>query len=379
MTGVRSHNTPSTPGLRNPVDTGATLSPLSLGAGSTGVQRRSVPQAEQSQHHELHSLTSMAIAYSAPVYERPRRRERRFSQALSTHINTQVTFPDLSLKSQVIYLAMLETWRVIKEITQEEVEVVYQEDKKETNSDEEESSTGYLMEEILAELEDRNNTEDIDEVDTKIERYEKKQTMYDKNAAARHVLPDLIIDHSVHSGEGEEKLAGLDLLPDIVACSQSRGRGDEIKQPCQDTIGQNNLSHRRELKKEDEQNSDFGGIVSVKLSPEEDDLCKTEKGQQRMIPGKAAQESSKSSWAQTRRQLARVAEQARGKRSSPDSSKHHGDREDADAADPAYPAYQIGPTSHGVQMRMESSEQYSDLLCSLAFTGILYLVRKIIL
>ena len=70
----------------------------------------------------------MAIAYSEPVYERRRRsrRTRRESSALSTNINPQVAFGDLNLSSQLLYAAMLETWRVVKEVAGEEASIIFE-------------------------------------------------------------------------------------------------------------------------------------------------------------------------------------------------------------------------------------------------------------
>ena len=322
----------------------------------------------------------MAIAYSAPLYERRRRRERKSSQALSTHINTTVVFPDLSLKSQVIYLAMLETWRVIKEITQEEVEVVYQEDMEDINSEEEGSLTGYLMEEIMIELEDMENMVNFDEVDTKIRGHNDKPTKEEKNTAASGVLPDLICspEETLDSWEAKERSSTVDLLPCIVAwCPAGTGLGHSRRAqsgtPCHSDPGH---CHYLEMDRQD----NFNDSVSVPSTPstKEDDLWKLDDrlvpthSPHLMIPGKAAQDESKSSWAQTGRLLARVAEQARDKRRSLDPRKYHGGREEADPVDHGYP---LGSQKHRSHV-MDPLAEYSNLLSTLGLCGISYLIRK---
>ena len=71
-------------------------------------------------------MREMAIAFSAPIYERRNRRTRRESTALSTNINTHVAFGELSLSSQLLYAAMVETWKVVQEIAGEEAEVIFE-------------------------------------------------------------------------------------------------------------------------------------------------------------------------------------------------------------------------------------------------------------
>ena len=297
------------------------------------------------------------------------------SQALSTHINTEVTFPDLSLKSQVIYLAMLETWRVIKEITQEEVEVAYQEDTEDTNNKEEMSSTEYLMEDIMKELEDINTTNEFDEVDTKIEEYDIKETMDNNTFTESHNLPDSICGHDVNSLEAKDRKAALDLLPDLVTCCQTACGGHQSNLTCRLLPRQNNFNHCQNFKAEQQRTSHGVARASCTSSPEKDDLSKVDDRlvptnvQHRMIVElhKTAQEERKASWAQTGRQLARVAEQATDKRRSLDTRKHSGGREEGDADNPDY--------HHRRHTLTQPSAQHSNLMSNLALCGISYLVK----
>ena len=173
----------------------------------------------------------MAIAYSEPVYERRRRRSRRTrreSSALSTNMNPQVAFGDLNLSSQLLYAAMLETWRVVKEVAGEEASMIFVKEEEIEEIEEIEgrsmnevgadASTGFLAEDILTELENIEY-EEMDEVDSNIiEGYEiskfadENNNNDDENIARS--LPDLIGGVSVLGVE--TKLSGS--VQDILAC-----------------------------------------------------------------------------------------------------------------------------------------------------------------
>ena len=220
----------------------------------------------------------------------------------------------------------------------------------------------------MKELEDISNTDDFDEVDTKIGGYEIKQTMDDSNIIGSHKLPDLICSHEVHS---------LDWLPDLVNCGQTTGGGHQSTRAYSFTSRKKNVNDCWNLDQEQKRNFGNGARVPSTPSPEKDDMYKVDdrfvptNGQHQMIPGKTAQEESKSSWAQTGRQLARVAEQARDKRNSQNSEEYYPARKEAD---PVYPDHH-----NRRQTLAESSVQHSDLLSTLILCGISYLVNKIVL
>ena len=243
---------------------------------------------------------------------------------------------------------MIETWRVIKEITQEEVEVDYQED------------ISCLTDDFMTKFEDMENTNDFDAVDSKRGEY---------------ALPDLISRHEedLNSSETENKLSPLSLLPDLVVCCQAAGGADQTGRTRRSKTRQSDPIQCRDMEEERRLNSGDSARVPRTQSPEKDDLCKLDHGvlplnsPNLMIPGKTAQDESKSSWAQTGRLLARMAEQATDKSRSLDTRKHSGGREEGDADNPDY--------HHRRHTLTQPSAQHSNLMSNLALCGISYLVK----
>ena len=329
----------------------------------------------------------MAIPFSEPMYERREkreRRERRPSQAVSTQINTQAVFSDLSLKSQVIYLAMLETWRVLKEITQEEAEVVYQEDRKDnTENKEGVSSSGFLMEDIMSQLEDIEKTDNVEKLKTQMGGYEMKQARDDNNAGASPALPDLICSHTevLTGSENKHKSSALKVLPDLVACSQATGEGEQSRQTSHVTTHHIDLDCRRDSEAERRPNCGDGARVAGTLSQEKDDLCKafnrcvTTNGPDLMIPGSIGHQS-KSSWTQTGRRLVMIAGQARQERISHSFRKPYRGQQGEDAVDDDH---HNDVLSSDKRSRSNSPEPYSGLLSTLVLCGVVYLVKEIVI
>ena len=131
--------------------------------------------------------------------------------ASSTGIKTAVSFPDLSLQSQMLYLALLETWRVVRMMVEEHTGVVYQEERGET---------GLLLEDILTELEDMEDCPQTDKVDTKIAGVQIK-TALNKDKRSRDNLPDLI----QNTAEVPDRPVAVSPqpLPDLVSSCGTRG------------------------------------------------------------------------------------------------------------------------------------------------------------
>ena len=178
----------------------------------------------------------MAVPFSSPVSSRERR-VRRESAARSTGINTLVSFPDLSLQSQLLYLALLEAWRVLRMITHEQGEVVFQEGREENGflmEDTEETGflvdnreetdvlmddreeAGFLLDDTLTAMEDIKDFPATDQVDTRIGGVHMKTTTDDINKRAGDTWPDLI----QNKYRALDKPAVAAQLPDLVLSCQ---------------------------------------------------------------------------------------------------------------------------------------------------------------
>ena len=352
----------------------------------------------------------MAIAFSAPVYERRSRRRRRESTAVSTNINTQVAFGDLSLSSQLLYAAMVETWRVVQEIAGEESVVIFEkeeevEEQNVTDMEDGGISTGFLAEDFLTELDNMGEeSEDMEQTNSDIIGGYEISKFADENNNNDDVgqsVPDLIAG----SVWGETKLSGF--VPDLVACCLPAGATNDQSHTQNTNLSQNTgvrqNSHTRqntELKQSthkkqkalQEHNNSLTDQHHTSTTADTTDSTQRrdssrvldfqrhkdthhkrlskidleEKIQrQREEKSQRQQEETKSSWAETGRQLNQIAK-AEEKRRRIESGRPSSDFNGGSTFSALLQEGDLDPLI----------EKYSDVLSAIALAGISYLVRR---
>lgn len=384
----------------------------------------------------LDQVREMAIAYSAPVYERRSRRSRRESTAVSTNIKTQVEFGDLSLSSQLLYAAMVETWRVVQEIAGEESVVIFEKEKEDefeeqgvTDMEDARISTGFLAEEFLTELDNMEEESlDMEQTNSDIIGGFEISTFADENNNNEdddvgQSVPDLIAG----GVWGETKLSGF--VPDLVACCLPAGATNDQSHTQNTSLSQKtgvrqNIHPRqnRKLKEnthkkqtspqkhnhsladqhhtsttdttDSTQRGERSRVLDLqrhkdthhhqerlsKKSLEEksesqgEEKSRKKQGEeksrkQREEKSRKEEEETKSSWAETGRQLSRIA-QAEEKRRRIESGR------------PSSPqsSHFDGRSNFSALLQEEDLdpliEKYSDVLSAIAIAGISYLVRR---
>ena len=355
----------------------------------------------------------MAIAYSAPVYERRSRRRRRESTAVSTNINTQVAFGDLSLSSQLLYAAMVETWRVVQDIAGEESVVIFEkeeevEEQSVTDVEYGGISTGFLAEDFLTELDSmEEESEDMEQTNSDVIGGYEISKFADKNNNNDDVgqsVPDLIAG----SVWGETKLSGF--VPDLVACCLPAGATNDQSHTQNTNLSQNSgvrqSSHPRQntelkLNTHKKKNSpqkhnasltdqDHTSTTDTTDSTQRRDNSRVldfqrhkdthhkrlskidlEEKSQRQDEEKSRRqrEETKSSWAETGRQLNQIAKAEEKRR-----------RIESGRPSSAQSSDFNGGSTFSALLREENLdpliEKYSDVLSAIALAGISYLVRR---
>ena len=314
----------------------------------------------------------MAIAFS--------RRVRRESMARSTGIKTAVSFPDLSLQSQLLYLALLETWRVVRMMVEEQTGVVYQEEGGETGFlMEDRGETGFLVEDILTELEDMEDSPETDEVDTKIGGVQIMIANEENNKRSRDNRPDLIRNMTEDLDRPVTEPAPL---PDLLSsCSPGSGR----KSSCHCSRNTTNIGRdprssnpsnrlrtppphdRKELAPKELQVSNASRPVPPFQLCQSADLtlpvpATTPSQSPTIAPPLPAAPPRQSSWAKIGRQLDRIAGEMRQADRGPWNERQRGD-----------------PTidSSLAASSLRGDSPYSDILSTVAICGLSYLVRRI--
>ena len=324
----------------------------------------------------------MAIAFSAPIYERRNRRTRRESTALSTNISTHVAFGELSLSSQLLYAAMVETWKVVQEIAGEEAEVIFE--KKEENVDMHSvtvedggMSTGFLAQDFLTELEEDN--EELEHIDTDIIGGYEISKFADKNNNddIAQSVPDLIVASEV----GSTKLSGV--VPDLVASCLPAAANQNHPQNT-DLGKKTNLRQNKNMRRKiDFMNrpdvTDFSTDTTDSTKQGERsrvlDLKRHKNTDHEQLSNNSSEEKrqrqqqeTKSSWAETGRQLSRIA----------DAEKRR--RVELSRSSPAPSSGLDGRSTFSSLLHEEDLdpliEKYSDVLSAIAIAGISYLVRR---
>ena len=344
----------------------------------------------------------MAIAFSAPVYERRSRRRRRESTAVSTNINTQVAFGDLSLSSQLLYAAMVETWRVVQEIAGEESVVIFEkeeevEEQNVTDMEDGGISTGFLAEDFLTELDNmEEESEDMEQTNSNIIGGYEISKFADENNNNDDVgqsVPDLIAG----SVWGETKLSGF--VPDLVACCLPAGATNDQSHPHDTSLSQNSgvrqksqprhdtkLKQNTHKKKNSHQEHNDSLTDQDHTSTTTDTTDSTQRRDSSRVldfkrhknthhkqvskidleeKSQRQQEETKSSWAETGRQLNQIAK-AEEKRRRIESGRPSSDFNGGSNFSALLQEEDLDPLI----------EKYSDVLSAIALAGISYLVRR---
>ena len=349
----------------------------------------------------------MAIAYSAPAYERRSRRTRRESTALSTNINTQVAFGDLSLSSQLLYAAMVETWSVVQEIAGEEAFVIFEKDENEKFEEQSVTvedggmSTGFLAEDFLTELDnmETEENEDLEEINIDIIGGYEISKFADENNNKDDVsesVPDLV------AGSVETKLSAC--LPDLVASCLPAGGTNDQSHPKNTNLRQNtgmrgkNSPPRQNTKQKQNtlqkqktlQKHNHGLTHNLHPLPTDTTDC-TQRGERSRVlhlqrhedtewlSKKCLEEKSwrqgeetKSSWAETGRQLGRIADAEERRR------RIESDRPSSAQSSDLYGRSIISSLLPEEEDLDPIIEKYSDVLSAIALAGISYLVRRML-
>ena len=312
----------------------------------------------------------MAIAFSAPVSTR-RRRVRGESTARSTGIKTSVSFPELSLESQLLYLALLETWRVVRMMVEEQTGVVYQE---------EGGETGLLMEDILTDLEDMDDCPETDEVDTKIGGVQIMIANEENNKRSRDNLPDLIRNMTKDLDRPVTEPAPL---PDLLSsCSPGSGRRSSchcsrnttnIGRDPRSSNPNNRLStppphDRKELAPEELAVWDASRPVPPVQPCQSADItlpvpAAPPRQSLNTSPPVPSVQPRQSAWAKIGKQLDRIAGETR--------QADRGSRNERQRGGPTIDSSGLAASS------LRGDSPYSDLLSTVAICGLSYLVRRI--